>query len=47
MNLHPNGHGYWEFASDGGVFTFDPGAKFQGSTGNFTLVAPMVSSSAT
>ena len=34
--------GYWTVASDGGVFTFGPGAHFYGSTGGITLAKPIV-----
>src|SRR5206468_359214 len=34
--------GYWEVASDGGVFTFGPDARFLGSTGGLRLVSPIV-----
>jgi hypothetical protein len=38
----PTGRGYWEVASDGGVFAFGPGAAFYGSMGGTTLHAPVV-----
>jgi hypothetical protein len=34
--------GYWLSASDGGVFTFGPGASFFGSTGSIKLNQPIV-----
>jgi hypothetical protein len=34
--------GYWLSASDGGIFTFGPGASFFGSTGSMTLNKPIV-----
>jgi hypothetical protein len=34
--------GYWMTASDGGVFTFGPGAHFFGSTGGIKLNKPVV-----
>jgi len=37
--------GYWEVASDGGIFSFD--APFYGSTGNLHLNAPIVGMEAT
>ena len=37
----PDGRGYWEGASDGGVFAFG-GAGFYGSTGSLHLNAPIV-----
>ena len=37
----PSGHGYWEVAADGGVFTFGR-ARFYGSTGSLTLNKPIV-----
>jgi hypothetical protein len=36
-----NTGGYWEVASDGGVFSFG-GAPFHGSTGGIPLKAPVV-----
>jgi hypothetical protein len=36
-----DGLGYWFVASDGGIFSYGD-AKFQGSTGNMTLNAPVV-----
>ena len=41
MAATPDGAGYWEVASDGGIFAFGD-AAFYGSTGNLTLVAPIV-----
>lgn len=40
MAADPDGHGYWLFASDGGVFAFD--ARFSGSTGALALNQPIV-----
>ncbi|MHB1963896.1 MAG: hypothetical protein ACYCVC_16490, partial [Acidimicrobiales bacterium] len=37
----PKGAGYWEFASDGGIFAFGD-ANFDGSMGGQPLVAPVV-----
>jgi hypothetical protein len=34
--------GYWLVASDGGIFSFGPGAQFHGSTGAIHLNAPIV-----
>jgi hypothetical protein len=34
--------GYWLSASDGGIFTFGPGASFFGSTGSIKLNKPIV-----
>ena len=42
----PDGKGYWEVASDGGVFAFG-GAGFDGSTGNLHLNQPVVGMAAT
>ena len=39
-----NGQGYWESASDGGIFTFG-NAPYLGSTGGMKLNAPMVGGS--
>jgi hypothetical protein len=41
MTGTPDGAGYWEVASDGGIFAFGD-AAFYGSTGNLNLVAPIV-----
>ena len=38
--------GYWEVASDGGIFSFG-GARFYGSTGSLTLNRPIVGMTAT
>jgi hypothetical protein len=38
----PSGHGYWEVASDGGVFNFGSGAAFFGSMGGTALNEPIV-----
>ncbi len=37
----PDGRGYWEVASDGGIFSFGDGS-FLGSTGGIALNAPIV-----
>jgi hypothetical protein len=37
----PDGKGYWEVASDGGLFAFGD-AQFWGSTGSMTLNRPIV-----
>jgi hypothetical protein len=37
----PDGKGYWEVASDGGIFTFGD-AAFSGSLGAVALNAPIV-----
>jgi len=37
----PQGKGYWLYAADGGVFSFGT-SRFQGSTGNMRLAAPMM-----
>jgi hypothetical protein len=37
----PDGGGYWEVASDGGIFAFGD-APFDGSTGGIHLNAPVV-----
>ncbi|HEY4928828.1 MAG TPA: IPT/TIG domain-containing protein [Acidimicrobiales bacterium] len=42
----PNGNGYWQDASDGGVFSYG-GAGFYGSAGNLTLNAPVVGMAST
>ncbi len=41
MAAMPTGHGYWEVASDGGVFTFGD-ARFYGSEGAARLDKPIV-----
>ncbi len=46
MAATPDGHGYWEVASDGGVFSFGD-AAFYGSTGNIHLNQPIVDMAAT
>ena len=38
--------GYWLVASDGGIFTYGPGAHFWGSTGGMTLNKPIVAMAA-
>jgi hypothetical protein len=42
----PSGHGLWQVAADGGVFSFGD-AKFYGSAGNVKLVKPIVGMAAT
>jgi len=42
----PSGRGYWEVASDGGIFTFGD-AGFYGSTGGTPLAKPVVGIAAT
>ncbi|MGA8726713.1 MAG: hypothetical protein WB565_16890, partial [Acidimicrobiales bacterium] len=42
MAAAPGGSGYWLVASDGGVFSFGPGAVFRGSTGGTHLNEPVV-----
>jgi hypothetical protein len=42
----PNAGGYWEVASDGGIFSFG-GAGFYGSTGAFPLNRPIVGMAST
>jgi hypothetical protein len=42
MSATPDGHGYWEVASDGGIFAFGD-ARFYGSTGGIPLNEPVVS----
>ncbi len=37
----PDGHGYWEVASDGGLFAFGD-ANFYGSMGGKPLTQPVV-----
>jgi hypothetical protein len=46
VGMAATGNGYWEVASDGGVFTFG-GASFHGSTGGRLLNAPIVGMAAT
>ena len=46
MAATPDGKGYWEVASDGGVFSFGD-AGFYGSTGSQDLNAPIVGMAAT
>ncbi len=46
MAATPDGRGYWEVASDGGIFTFGD-AGFYGSTGGQHLNAPVVGMAAT
>jgi hypothetical protein len=46
MASSPGGNGYWEVASDGGVFSFG-GAVFHGSMGGRHLNAPVVGMAAT
>jgi hypothetical protein len=46
MTAAPNGKGYWLVASDGGIFSFGPGAHFFGSTGAMRLNAPVVAMAA-
>jgi hypothetical protein len=41
MAATPDGKGYWEVASDGGIFSFGD-ATFHGSTGNIALAEPVV-----
>ncbi|MGH9092329.1 MAG: N-acetylmuramoyl-L-alanine amidase, partial [Acidimicrobiales bacterium] len=45
MAATPTGGGYWEVASDGGIFAFGA-ARFSGSMGGQPLVAPVVAMSA-
>ena len=45
-NTPTPGSGYWQVASDGGVFSYGS-AKFYGSTGGMTLNAPVVGMTAT
>ena len=40
MAAAPDGHGYWQVASDGGVFTFGS-AVFHGRRGQIPLAAPV------
>ena len=46
MTATPDGHGYWEVASDGGIFSFGD-ASFFGSMGGKALVAPIAGMAAT
>ncbi len=46
MAATPTGNGYWEVASDGGIFSFGA-AKFYGSMGGKPLNAPIVGMAAT
>ena len=46
MAATPDGGGYWEVASDGGIFSFGD-AGFYGSTGNIHLNRPIVGMAAT
>jgi hypothetical protein len=41
MASTPDGLGYWEVASDGGIFSFGD-AKFYGSMGGKTISKPIV-----
>jgi hypothetical protein len=41
MAATPDGNGYWEVASDGGIFSFGT-ATFHGSMGGHVLNAPIV-----
>ena len=41
MVATPDGNGYWEVASDGGIFSFGT-AVFEGSQGGQPLNAPIV-----
>ncbi len=45
MASTPDGDGYWEVASDGGIFAFGD-APFHGSTGGLPLAKPIVSMTA-
>jgi len=38
----PFGEGYWQLGLDGGVFSFGPNARFNGSTGGMQLNQPVV-----
>jgi len=42
----PGGSGYWEVASDGGIFSYG-GAAFDGSAGSISLAKPIVGMQAT
>ena len=46
MAATPSGNGYWEVASDGGIFSFGD-AAFHGSMGGMPLNAPIVGMAAT
>ena len=46
MAATPDGRGYWEVASDGGLFAFGD-ARFYGSTGSLPLNQPVVGMAAT
>ena len=46
MASTPDGGGYWEVASDGGIFSFGD-AQFYGSTGNIALNKPIVGMAST
>ena len=46
MASTPDGRGYWQVASDGGVFSFGD-ATFYGSTGNLHLNQPIVNMAST
>jgi hypothetical protein len=46
MAATPSGAGYWEVASDGGIFSFGD-ATFHGSMGGTPLNAPIVGMAAT
>ena len=46
MAALPSGSGYWQVASDGGIFSFGA-ARFLGSTGGIVLAQPIVGMAAT
>jgi hypothetical protein len=46
MAATPDGKGYWEVASDGGIFSYGDAAFF-GSTGGMVLNKPVVGMAAT
>ena len=46
ISISPSAPGYWEVASDGGIFNYG-GAQFYGSTGSLHLNAPIVGMAAT
>jgi hypothetical protein len=46
MAATPTGGGYWEVASDGGIFSFG-NAAFHGSMGGHALNEPIVGMAAT